>query len=97
MYRPLPSSVTIGPSKIDGLGLIATTNLNTHTRLGIGHIKDGRFEDGWIRTPLGGFINHSLNPNCEIKEVDDLLIIYTQRDIKAGQELTLYYTLYIPE
>jgi hypothetical protein len=96
MYRPLPPCVTIGASKIDGLGLIATQDLPAHFELGIGHVKDGRFENGWIRTPLGGFINHSSEPNCVIKEVDDFLMIFTDSEIREGDELTLYYTLYIP-
>jgi len=29
------------------------------TELGITHVKDERFSHGYIRTPLGGFFNHS--------------------------------------
>ena len=96
MYRPLPPYLTISTSSIDGLGLFATKNIPSGTNMGIGHVKDDRFENGWIRTPLGGFINHSDNPNCDIVESNDFLSLSTNRDVKAGEELTLYYTLYIP-
>ena len=65
MYRPLPKEVTIKKSYIEGLGLFANDNLSANTELGISHIKDNRFENDYIRTPLGGFVNHSTTPNCE--------------------------------
>ena len=96
MYRPLPPYLTISKSSIDGLGLFAANDIPRDTNMGIGHVKDKRFENGWIRTPLGGFINHSNNPNCDIVESEDFLSLSTNRDISAGEELTVYYTLYIP-
>ena len=96
MYRPLPLSVTIGPSRIEGLGLIAIDDIEEGTSLGISHIYDQRFENNWIRTPLGGFINHSDNPNC-VKMKDLLSNFYhliASEDIKMGEELTVTYTLY---
>ena len=53
MYRPLPKEVTIKKSYIEGLGLFANDNLSSNTELGISHIKDNRFENDYIRTPLG--------------------------------------------
>ncbi len=94
MYKPLPSSLIIAPSTIDGLGLLATEKIPTHTDLGISHVKDNRFENGYIRTPLGGFINHTEEPNCEIVKEKDFLKIKTINDINAGEELTLYYDVY---
>jgi SET domain-containing protein len=96
MYRPLHKYLTISESRIDGIGLFASLDIPADTELGIGHVRDERFEDGWIRTPLGGFINHSESPNCAIQEKEDFLILLTASDIKAGEELTIYYTLYIP-
>ena len=46
MYRPLPKSVTIKSSYIEGLGLFAEDNLAVNTILGIAHVKDTRFENG---------------------------------------------------
>ena len=100
MYRPLPESVTIGQSLIEGLGLFATQEIPVNTNLGMTHIYDERFPDSYIRLPLGGFFNHSSEPNCKVVHEDfpyrhiDLITI---KDIKIGEELTAYYTLYVPE
>ena len=61
MYLPLPDSVTILPSSINKLGLIATKDISAQTDLGMCHLELGKVI---IRTPLGGFINHSNKPNC---------------------------------
>ena len=63
MYRPLPKSLTIKNSPIEGLGLYATMNIKAHTFVGLTHIRDEQFDNKYIRTPLGGFYNHSNNPN----------------------------------
>ena len=63
MYRPLPKNLTIKDSKIDGLGLFSKTKINKNSFIGISHVKHDDFQDMYIRTPLGGFYNHSKNPN----------------------------------
>ena len=63
MYRPLPKSLTIKESKIDGLGLFSKTKIQKNSFIGITHVKHNDFQDMYIRTPLGGFYNHSKNPN----------------------------------
>ena len=68
MYKPLPKELTVKQSSINGLGLFVMTDLDKGHEFGISHIKDDRFENGYIRTPLGGFINHSATPNCFKKE-----------------------------
>jgi len=65
MYRPLPDSLTIKKSPIEGLGLYATKDINSNAFIGITHILDERFENNYLRTPLGGFYNHSDNPNIQ--------------------------------
>lgn len=83
-------------SKIEGLGLFAVEDIRPGTDLGISHVSDNRFENGWIRTPLGGFVNHSAKPNC-IVIFDETQMTYNlkvQANIKAGDELTLCYNLY---
>ena len=65
MYRPLPEILTIKKSSIEGLGLYAQKNIKANTFLGITHILDERFDNKYIRTPLGGFYNHSNNPNVQ--------------------------------
>ena len=94
-YRPLPKQVTIKQSEIEGLGLYSTESLYPGQYLGITHVANGRFENGYIRTPLGGFINHSDTPNCEVREdVDRSLMLFTLRQILPNEELTLKYNLY---
>tara|TARA_B100001094_G_C18030029_1_gene719630 strand:+ start:27 stop:332 length:306 start_codon:yes stop_codon:yes gene_type:complete len=93
-YRPLPSVLTIKPSKIEGLGLFANQDIESGVVLGISHIEDDRFENGFIRTPLGGFINHDTESNCRIDYEDDIGRIITKKDIKEGEEISLTYDLY---
>ena len=96
MYNPLPESLTIKQSGINGLGLYAQEGIAQGTNLGTTHIK---IEDDIIRTPLGGFINHSNTPNVVKVELRDEK--YTKkwslvalRDLKKGEELTIRYTFY---
>ena len=72
MYKPLPSFLTIKKSAIEGLGLYATKDIKANSFIGLTHIKDDNFENGYIRTPLGGFYNHSNNPNVRKIVSDDL-------------------------
>jgi SET domain-containing protein len=95
-YRPLPDCLTIKESEIEGLGLTAKSNIVKDTNLGISHVYHVDFEDNYIRTPLGGFINYSENPNCKVQQTVSGYSLYTSRDIKEGEELTLKYNLYNP-
>ena len=72
MYKPLPKSLTIKKSPIEGLGLYATEDMKSNCFIGLTQIKDKNFENGYIRTPLGGFYNHSNNPNVR-RVVSDTL------------------------
>ena len=47
-----------------------------------------------IRTPLGGFINHSENPNCRKWLEGSKYYMKTIKPIKKGEELFLKYTFY---
>ena len=94
-YKPLPSVLTIGPSKIEGLGLFATENIPSQVDLGMTHLKVPIIE-GYIRPPLGGFLNHTEQPNCcwvELLDWDDYRVyhLYTIAKIKVGEELSLNY------
>ena len=95
MYKPLPDSVTIKESPISGLGLFTTEKIDAHTLIGIIHHPRKESEDGYIRTPLGGFGNYSEDPNCfKLLMENGVWWIGASRDIKAGEELTWTYTLY---
>ena len=104
MYKPLPESLTIKQSGINGLGVFAAQKIMQGTNLGMTHIK---LDDKIIRTPLGGFINHSNTPNCvkaELRMTDEDLQghkydykkwnLITSQDVKEGEELTVHYTFY---
>ena len=90
-YRPLPDCLTVKSSKIEGLGLFATTDIEKNTVLGISHIL---YQKEYIRTPLGGFVNHSEDSNLKKILIDDKFYLLTKNSIKSGDELTLTYTLY---
>ena len=104
MYKPLPESLTIKQSGINGLGLFADQKIMRGTNFGMSHLKIG---DTIFRTPLGGFINHSNTPN--VVKVELLMTnhdspnlkfdykkwnLVTLRDVKKGEELTVRYTFY---
>lgn len=100
-WRPLPDFLTIKESKIEGLGVFATRNLPKGFDLGISHIFDERFPDGYIRLPLGGFINHHEIPNCNaiLSEQDQQMgelkhiRIQAKKAISQGQEITIRYII----
>ena len=96
-YRPLPDNVTIKKSKIEGLGLFATKKIIRGTTLGVSHWKQEGEENNVIRTPLGGFVNHSEEPNCQILDIGTQFILESIRDIRRGEEITLKYNFYILE
>ena len=104
MYKPLPKSVTIKTSGINGLGLFSNQKIMHETNLGMSHLKIG---DAIFRTPLGGFINHSDTPNClkvELRMVSEDIRghqynykkwnLIVSQDVKEGDELTVRYTFY---
>jgi SET domain-containing protein len=95
-YRPLPDSLIVKKSKIEGSGLFSTKHIIQNTNLGMSHVYHVDFEDNYIRTPLGGFINYSEYPNCKIQQTVSGYELYTIKDIKEGEELTLKYNLYNP-
>ena len=97
-YKPLPSGLTVADSGIEGQGIFTTRRLVAGTELGITH---WRIERELIRTPLGGFINHSDEPNCQrsqirIKPGLDKWSLMVIEDIDEGCEITLKYKMYDP-
>jgi len=98
-YKPLPKTVAVRVSPIHGYGLFAIDNIPYGTNLGISHVLAVGFKNGYIRTPLGGFINHSDTPNCyKVQSYKESVLTYynlhTTRDIEKGEELTVTYTIY---
>ena len=95
MYKPLPESLTIKQSGINGLGLFADQKVMQGTNFGISHYK---LNGDIIRTPLGGFINHSNTPNVVKVELQGNQYkkwnLVTLKDIEEGEEITIRYTFY---
>lgn len=97
-YLPLGHGLIIERSEIHGHGLFASKDIPSGTNLGISHIlidDDGEL----VRTPLGGFYNHSETPNCAKKQINNTRntiswSLISLRDIKAGEEITVNYTFY---
>ena len=114
-YRPLPSSLTIKESSLTTKtgrresGLFALQDIPEGVCLGVTHyyldfdsVPDMSGDSHKIvRTPLGGFINHSETPNCKL--LQDITVtpvewqLHTLNDIKEGDEIVLTYTQYNPE
>jgi len=111
MYKPLPHGLTIKNSGIEGQGVFTTRELLMGCNLGVSHyridtsgvdsINEEENNSLLIRTPLGGFINHSEDPNCHRTQIRmkpglDKWIVTVIKNIAAGEELTLKYTIYRP-
>ena len=93
-YKPLPKNLTIRESDIDGLGLFALEDIPSNYEFGISHIKDTEFDSGYSRTPLGGFYDHSDNPNCETYKDGRFIRLRSIKKLKKNEELTAQYSLY---
>ena len=95
-YKPLPESLTIKQSKVNGLGLFAEQDIKQATNLGMSHVQIG---EEILRTPLGGFINHANEGNViKVKFYDEIYKtkwnLVTVKNIEKGEELTVRYTFY---
>lgn len=85
---PMPegfAKLKVGPSSIDGLGLIAAAPI-ARWELIAPAVIDG------VRTPVARYTNHSPRPTARVErgQGDDLLL-YAKYDIPAGRELTVDY------
>ena len=94
-YKPLPDGFTIKKSNINGLGLFTTKTVKKGI-IGVGWVNHEQFPNGYVRTPLGGFVNHSDNPNCTKMVHNEIGVVWLEaiKDIDPNEELTLKYSLY---
>ena len=95
MYKALPNCLHVKDSPVAGQGLFATQDIPDDVYLGISHVD---VDEEIMRTPLGGFVNHSEDPNCvkvfAQEEWGKIYHMRTIKDIKKGEELFLKYTFY---
>jgi SET domain-containing protein len=88
--------VKTGPSRIHGIGLFPTKEIDQEEVIAITHI---RHENGrWMKTPEGDY-NHSARPNCrvEVKNPETrvggvVAVIVANQTITPDEELTVDYT-----
>ena len=100
-YQALKPFLEIKDSPVAGQGVFAKEDIPADTKLGNSHMRFmPKQEDNLniIRTPLGGFMNHSDDPNC-VKwgnkyDGFEAWFIKTIKPIKKGEELFLKYTFY---
>ena len=93
MYKPLPDGLYVSNSDIAGQGLFTNRKLEVGTELGLSHKM---IDDNLIRTPLGGFINHSEEANVQKYQIGNDYFIKVIKDINVGEEITLKYNWYNP-
>ena len=83
-----------------GIGIIASKEIPKNTSIGIYYSKTEPITeetrliyDGWVETnPLGKYINHNRNRNCEIYFFNkDEIRLVTNKDIRLHEELTINY------
>ena len=104
MYKPLPKNLRLGFSDIHDIGVFAKEKIEKGHNFGMSHLKVG---SELVRTPFGGFINHSDNPNCikaklhyTNQDNSKLKFDYIKwnlvalKDINKDEELTVEYTFY---
>ena len=91
-YKPLPDNLELRPSEIHGYVVFALEDIPAGKVLGLSHIQSPEL----IRTPLGGYINHSMNPNCIRILEGNRWYLQSIQDIEEGEELTLMYKGYKP-
>ena len=90
-YQALHSWLHIRDSPIAGQGIFAREEIPAGMVLGMSHLI---VDEVIYRTPLGGFINHSDDPNCVKWQEGDKYFVKTLRPIHKEEELTLKYTFY---
>ena len=89
-YKPLPDNLELRPSEIHGYGVFALEDIPAGKVLGLSHIQSPEL----IRTPLGGYINHSMNPNCIRILEGNRWYLQSIQDIEEGEEITMMYKVY---
>lgn len=81
---------TIGPSRIEGRGVLVTAPVPRGTCLGLAHFWDGR---GWQTTCLGEYHNHAPTPTAANVRVGLVRYLVAARDLRPGDEITVDYRL----
>ena len=102
-YNPLPSYLTIKKSSVHGLGLFATKRILKGQFIGTTHYISS--QGNLLRTPLGGFYNHSETPNVTARLAPSsykqhgmrFIDMKAAKDINPGEELTANYQVTVED
>lgn len=95
-YKPLPEGLYIGGSSIHGHGLFTELEFGADHNFGVSHMEQevGPNYTTLLRTPLGGFINHSVTrDNCMLKKNPETGRYYliSTKPIAVDGEILLNY------
>jgi len=82
-----------------GIGIIATSVIPAGTTVGVYFSKNESISEetrmiynGWIETnPLGRYMNHNRDNNCDLYLSGDVIKLVANRYIRLHQELTVNY------
>ena len=89
-----------------GHGLYATMDIPAGSYLGISHValsieQENLVKRNYVRTPIGGLINHSETPTCVLvrhpqderpEKLGLVTHMWSVKPIKKGSEITCLYT-----
>ena len=102
-YNPLPSYLTIKKSSVHGLGVFATKRILKGQFIGTTHYISNK--GSLLRTPLGGFYNHSETPNVTALLAPSsykqngmrFIDMKAAKDINPGEEITTNYQVTVED
>ena len=86
---PSHEKLKISDSDIHGKGVFLNFDMPAGTNLGVAQEKT---PDGYKISKLGKYHNHSYNPSCENKMIGNKRYLVTNKNLKAGDEVTVDYT-----
>jgi hypothetical protein len=76
--------ISLRPSRIHGTGVFAEDAFSASDRIGMARVNG-------MRTQVGRYTNHSVNPNAKMKLDGDDIYLEAIRDIQSGDEITTNY------
>jgi len=87
----LMDKLNINQSPIQGMGIFAADDIPANTNLGVSQMKLPN--DDYEVTTLGKYHNHSSQPTCYNKMIDNKRYLFPYDDLKKGDEITIDYKL----
>ena len=105
-YKALPACMEVRNTEESGHGLYATMDIPAGSYLGISHValsieQENLVKRNYVRTPIGGLINHSEPPTCVLVRHPQperpgrlglVTHMWSVKPIKKGSEITCFYT-----